>query len=163
MAIPIPTVGPLSETVKRVIGSGVSFPFAFSSRGRSRQLSLERGIEKIHQSIHMILATRPGERIYLPEFGSKLPDLVFEPEDEILYDQLFLYTVEALNRWEKRISVDQIYILDSNKMFEAFSVEHTIGIQIEYSVRGSHVKGSYVFPFEFGAMPLADTVTREAI
>lgn len=154
-------LAPLSETVNRVIGKGVSFPLTFSSRGRSRQVDIEGGLAKINQSIHMILGTRPGERCFLPEYGSRLPELVFEPEDNVLYDLLYIYTVEALERWEKRIKIDTVTILDSNAMVEAFKVDnHVVGIQIDYTVLTQHVPGSYVHPFQLGALPLSETVQR---
>lgn len=149
---------PLSESVRRVIGKGISFPFTFSARGKSRQVDLGAGVEKINQSIHMILSTRPGERMYLPEYGSHLPDLVFEPEDQILYDSLYEYTVDALDRWEKRIRVENVTIMGSEYLSKHYGTDNSfVGIQIDYVILSGHVQGSYVFPFQMGAIPLEET------
>lgn len=145
---------PASDTVLRVIGKGLSYPFTFSSRGKSKQLSVEGGVERVNQAIHQILSTRPGERMMLPRFGSRLPELVFEPEDELLYDLLYLHTVEALQEWEKRIEINNVLIIPSEQMVN----NNTVGIMIEYSIRGSHVRGSYVYPFQLGAMPFDETI-----
>lgn len=62
---------PLSpeKAIFRIIGSGPNFPFIFSSTGRVKSVEISDGIKKINQSIHIILNTRRGERIMLPEFG----------------------------------------------------------------------------------------------
>lgn len=58
------------------------------------------GMERINQSINHILSTRIGTRFFLPDFGSKLYTLIFEPNDFILYDLLKRYIKEALEKWE---------------------------------------------------------------
>ena len=58
------------------------------------------GLERINQSINHILSTRIGTRFFLPEFGSKLYTLIFEPNDFILYDLIKRYVKEALEKWE---------------------------------------------------------------
>jgi phage baseplate assembly protein W len=53
----------------------------------------------------MILGTVPGERLMLPEFGSNLPLLVFEPNDELLVREVQEETAAALQRWDPNIVV----------------------------------------------------------
>ena len=61
------------------LGIGVQFPFGFTVSGG---VAVSDGTPPehahIHESIHQILSTRPGERFMLPEFGSRLPELVFQ-------------------------------------------------------------------------------------
>ena len=83
-----------------------------------------------------------------PEFGSRVPELVFEPNDEILKKLLNFYTVEALKRWEKRIDIISVVLLDNYQ-----NDKSTVGVHIEYTIHNSHVKGSYVFPFVREGMP----------
>lgn len=146
-------VPPLAESTLRAIGKGLSFPFDFSSTGRTHVAVTSQGIDKINQSIHMILSTRPGERLFLPEYGSRLPELVFEPDDEILHVLLRVHTAEALRRWEKRIIITGVTTTDDPD-------QNTIRIEIDYVIRKSHMAGSYVYPFTRGALPLSETVTR---
>lgn len=61
--------------------------------------------ELVKSSMLNILGTRVGTRIMLPEFGSHVPDLIFEPNDFILEKLLRRYTVEAIERWEPRLNV----------------------------------------------------------
>lgn len=150
------SIPPLSESTLRAIGRGLSHPFDFASTGRSQHAATAEGIDKINQSIHMILSTRPGERMFLPEFGSRLPYLVFEPDDDILHAQLQMYTADALRRWEKRITVTAVATEDMPD-------QNTVSIHIDYIINKSHSKGSYVFPFMRGGIPLEQTVMNTFI
>lgn len=146
-------VAPRAESTIRAIGKGLSFPFNFSSTGRSHQAATAQGVDKINQSIHMLLSTRIGERMFIPEYGSRLPELVFEPDDDILHVLLKLWTADALRRWEKRITITGVSTTDTPDL-------NTVGIEIDYVINSSHTQGSYVFPFTRGAIPLSDTVTK---
>jgi phage baseplate assembly protein W len=150
------SVPPLAESTLRAIGKGLSFPFNFSSTGRSHQLAVAQGVDKINQSIFMILSTRIGERMFFPEFGSRLPELVFEPDDDILHVLLAIWTADALRRWEKRITVTGVSTTDDPD-------NNTVGIQIDYTINLTYTKGSYVFPFTRGGLPLSETVTKSII
>jgi len=56
-------------------------------------------------SLIMILGTIPGERVMLPEFGSNLPLLLFEPNDVILVQQVRDETARAVERWDPNIQI----------------------------------------------------------
>jgi phage baseplate assembly protein W len=162
------------KAVLQVIGSGASFPFLFSPTGRVKSVQTADGIAKINQSIHLILSTRIGERVMMPEFGSRLYTLVFEPNDSVLAARLEFETGGALRRWEKRIRVTRMEVLSP----EAASTEelvtlgadpqeisrvqgdHWIGIYIEYEILQFHTQGSYVYPFVREPMPMSETVGR---
>jgi phage baseplate assembly protein W len=61
--------------------------------------------EHIHQSILMILSTRPGTRPLEPEFGCRVHELLFRPLTATLQGQMSFFITQALERWESRISV----------------------------------------------------------
>lgn len=140
--------------LREVIGQGIDFPLRFISGAKVGSIEQSNAGERINDSIHLILATRPGERPFNPEFGSRLPHLVFEPNDAALQNLLRFYTEDALRRWEKRIEILSVTLLD-----EYNEDRNTIGIYIEYTIRNSHVAGSYVYPFVFGGMPTNDLYT----
>jgi hypothetical protein len=142
---------PLGDSSSRVLGRGISYPFTFSSTGRAEALEVQQGVRKVNQAIHMLLATRLGERILLPEYGSKLPELVFEPNDEILHTELQFWVTEAILRWEKRITLTGVTTIDAPDLSE-------ISIKIDYTINNYHVQGSYVYPFKLGGVPLSETV-----
>ncbi len=137
-----------------VVGQGIDFPLRFDASKRVGSVPVSNAGERIKDSIHLILATRPGERPHNPEFGSRLFSLVFEPNDEILQRLLVFYTAEALKRWEKRIEILAVTIItnldnDPNKL----------GVNIEYTIRNSHIRGSFVYPFVRDGMSTSDLYT----
>jgi phage baseplate assembly protein W len=140
--------GLLPLSALKAIGIGPAFPFSLTGSGSIQTVATANGITKINESIHLILTTRPGERIMNPEFGSRIMDLVFEPNDAILQDLLYLYTAEALQRWERRISLEQV-LFPTNEQDIANGI---IREKIVYIIRQTNITGSYVFPFaRYGA------------
>jgi len=59
-------------------------------------------------SVIMILGTVPGERLMLPEFGSRLKMLLFEPNDQVLVEQVRTETAGALQKWDPYITVTRV-------------------------------------------------------
>lgn len=143
----------------RFIGAGARFPWDFDGGGGANRIKVEAGMERISGSIKHILSTRVGERFMQPDFGSNLPDLIFEPLDDILRQQLFLYTVSALRKWEKRIVVETVAFDDD----EFVTDQSTIHIFIEYRLINSQVRGNYVFPFERTGRPVTDSINENLI
>jgi phage baseplate assembly protein W len=141
-----------------LIGSGAKFPWGFDGTGGTSHTAIGTGMDRINQSIRHILSTRVGERFFLPDFGSDLPSLVFEPADYILRQQLYMYTVAALQKWEKRVIVEAV-AFDENE-FE--TDQSTIHILIEYRLINSQVRGNYVYPFERGGRPVTES-TRQGV
>lgn len=68
------------------------------------------GDEVIDNSIKTILSTYPGERYMLPEFGSRLRQLLFEPITDITSTRIRIEIQDALGRWEDRISVINVKV-----------------------------------------------------
>jgi phage baseplate assembly protein W len=103
------TPNPLAPTPTRIIpdelagqlGSGL----AFSPIYNNNSWFISDGVEKVKQSMTCILLTPIGCRLDQPDFGSMIPFLVFERENTVLAKELDLYTRQALNRWEPRITV----------------------------------------------------------
>jgi phage baseplate assembly protein W len=60
----------------------------------------------VYQSIANILNTTKTERFFNPEFGSELEDILFEPMDSITETKIFRLVVQAIERWEPRVSID---------------------------------------------------------
>jgi hypothetical protein len=97
-------------------------------KGRNGFFTPCYGKETIRNSIITILLTRLGERVYMPEFGSKLYELVFEQTDHVFQILAREYVFEALARWEPRIE-----ILALITTFQ----EHTSRITLQYRIRQS--------------------------
>ncbi len=68
------------------------------------------GAAHIKQSITDVLTTRIGTRVMRRDYGSRLPELVDNPYSEMLIADLFAETVIALDKWEPRVSIDQVSV-----------------------------------------------------
>lgn len=87
-------------------------------------------LDLIWSSIILILGTQIGTRVMLRTFGSRVPELVFEPNDEILDALARRYTIDAISEWEDRVSIQEVY---TNVVENSF----TIGIIfVVYNVEG---------------------------
>jgi phage baseplate assembly protein W len=127
------------------LGKGLRFPFAFARRSGGAQISTVTSMDHahIHESILQILGTRPGERFMNPEFGSRLKDLVFEPNDQVLKGLIRHYVIDAIERWEKRVYVTDVSFDDTPETVDA----NTIPVRISYRVIDTQVSGNLVWPF----------------
>ena len=132
------------------LGKGLKYPFRFQSVSGGTEVSAatSREHEHIRESILQILGTRPGERFMNPEFGSRLNDLVFEQNDEVLKGLIRHYVIDAIKRWEKRVVITDVTFDDAPKDID----RNLLSVRISYKVIQSQVEGTFVYPFcrEFG-------------
>ncbi|AKG20487.1 GPW/gp25 family protein [Calothrix sp. 336/3] len=119
------------------LGQGLAFPLQVNLQGNLR---LSPQVPNIEESMLVILRTHFGERVYRPDFGSRLGELVFAPMNTQTLLLAKLYTQEALSKWEPRIVIDAIRT-------EADPVRDRIDIIIEYHPTDSHEQRSLVYPF----------------
>ena len=92
-------------------------------------------LEDINQSIEVILFTRKGEKIFEPEFGCGIWELLDRGIEQI--PVLIASIYDALNKWEKRIKIDKVNI----KSFDPSSGQ--VSIEINYTVRETNERGIY--------------------
>jgi len=123
-----------------ILGQGCKFPFQFGKLTGATVTSTatSRDQQHIHESIRQILGTRRGERFLLPEFGSRLHELLFEGNDAILRGLVRHEVTAVLTRWEPRIVVDEVQVV---------SEKHAVVVTIQYHVIASQVSGNLVYPF----------------
>lgn len=62
-------------------------------------------IKAIYQSIHNILSTNRYERLFNPEFGADLEEVLFELMDEITADFILTQIFNAITRWDDRVEL----------------------------------------------------------
>ena len=119
------------------IGAGFAFPVRLNVQG---SLQLSASIPNLEESIKIILGTKLGERVYRPNFGSRLSELVFEPMNTQTMVLIRLCIEEALRTWEPRITLKNILTIP----------DPTIGrvdIEILYLPKDSYETRSMVYPF----------------
>lgn len=93
----------------RLLGRGIYFPPRIDSEGR---WAWSAGEENIRQSIQVILQTEPLERILLPEFGSGLKRMLFQPNVTATHRLIEEMVKRALSRWEPRIKVSSVRVAE---------------------------------------------------
>jgi uncharacterized protein len=74
----------------------IDFPFHIDPMGRSAATTPE---DHIRDMVEQVLFTAPGERVNLPDFGSGLLRLVFEPNSPELAAALQYSIRASLQRW----------------------------------------------------------------
>src|SRR5919199_6774406 len=87
------------------LGAGWAFPPRIDPRGRIALARQERDVE---EAIHMILLTPVGQRVMRPEFGCRIHELIFAPNDATTLGLATYYVEDALAMWEPRIQVTDV-------------------------------------------------------
>jgi len=121
-----------------MIGRGWQFPPAIDERV---VVALTGDTDEIEQAIHIILATSPGQRVMRPEFGCRINELVFAPNNAATAGLAMRYVREALGRWEPRIEVKRVEVNPDP------SDRSRLLIVIDYQVSARHNNRSLVYPF----------------
>ncbi len=98
------------------------------------------GDENIRESIWIILATSPGERVMRPRFGCGLHDLVFSLNDASTLGRVKQDVWDALVLWEPRIEVLDVDV-------EVKGWGEVLLINIHYRVRTTNNHFNLVYPF----------------
>ncbi len=101
-----PDLGASMAVRKEFLGRGWAFPFQFDPA--TGMVALSEYEENIRQNITIILATRPGERQMLPEFGCRIHDLLFAPNTRATAHLIARHVTDALSRFERRIEVTDV-------------------------------------------------------
>jgi uncharacterized protein len=120
------------------LGKGLRFPVSVNLNGGVSSSVLE---ENVRQSIFIILGTAPGERLHRPDFGCRIHDLMFAPNNDITAARAEVYCEEAIYKYEPRI--DKL-VCRANPNVDA---PNRLDIRIEYVIAGKHDKRNLVFPF----------------
>ena len=83
---------------------GICYPVKAGNKGL---FSSKTDIDLIKGNIIQIIRTRRGQRVMLPQFGSRIPEFIHEPLDEITCSLLRFELIKAIQRWEPRIILNK--------------------------------------------------------
>ena len=123
---------------REYIGQGLTFPLQISQQGG---FALAHGVNDIEQAVRIILGTSPGERVMRPEFGCRIHELVFAPNNATTRRLLAYYVEEALDRWEPRITIREIMRQPILRAMERCWLRSSTKLKIPHDER------SIVYPF----------------
>lgn len=68
--------------------------------------------ESVRELIRVVLSTRPGEQLMRPDFGAGLELLLHEPNTLATRRRIRDRVQETLARWERRILLDRVDVLE---------------------------------------------------
>ena len=88
---------------------GINFPFRQSQKGTYLNVTEETGDEIRANLIHLLL-TRKGYRYYLPDFGTRLYEYIFEPLDGQTFDTIRAEIEESVAKYIPNLTIENITI-----------------------------------------------------
>ena len=107
----LPVVQPVAlvpATAGAHASGGLGFPFRIDGGGK---VLAEGGDPRLRGKILQLLLTSPGERVNLPEYGTRLKDLVFDPNNDVLAAATEFAVARALMRFlGDELQVDSVRI-----------------------------------------------------
>lgn len=98
-------------------------------------------LDSVGQSILNILSTNFGERLFLPEFGASIENILFELADDTTQLVAMTRIIQAIERWDTRVLIDynasNIESNPDNNSFELTLVYRVRGLESEkFEMRG---------------------------
>lgn len=93
---------------------GLNFPFQDSLKGDYLQLT-EYETQQIRADLIHLLLTRKGSRYFLPDFGTKIYEFIFEPLDGITFEAVKDDVRDNVAKYIPNLIINDIVILPSNE------------------------------------------------
>ena len=121
------------------LGTGWSFPPTFDAASNNVIMTSDEA--DIQLSLQILLATRKGERIMLPDYGCNLNEMLFEPITTTFKTYISEMIRTAILFYESRIDLNSVKIDDSRE------IEGVIAIVLDYTVRTTNSRFNFVYPF----------------
>jgi phage baseplate assembly protein W len=88
---------------------GLNFPFRDSKRGDYLELTeLEKN--QIKSDLIHLLLTRKGSRYYLPQFGTRIYEFLFEPFDGLTFDAIEADIRDSIEQFMPNLLVNSLTI-----------------------------------------------------
>ncbi|HZJ64913.1 MAG TPA: GPW/gp25 family protein [Kofleriaceae bacterium] len=111
LAVPLPPPPPAPRSTgspARPGSSGVGFPFGITPTGG---VFVQGGDALLRGKILQLLLTSPGERVNRPDYGTRLLDLVFDPNSEVLAATMEFTITRALQQaFADEIQLDAVQL-----------------------------------------------------
>jgi|TARA_B100001094_G_scaffold236619_1_gene231706 phage baseplate assembly protein W len=110
------------------VSVGIDFPFNRTAGGNGLFNTTETTIDAIKANIQLLLQTNQGERLFQPNLGVNLRQLLFEQMTEDLQIQIENNIVDVFERWLPFVNLTNINIERRN------DVDQT-NVNIEFNIR----------------------------
>jgi phage baseplate assembly protein W len=127
------------ETNRSFLGRGWGFPPEFNRL--TKAVNMLEDEADIKSSLEILLSTRLGERVMVPNYGCNLDELLFKPLTLTLKTFVVDLIKTAILYHEPRIEINKIEIDPTNEL------EGVLLIVLDYTVRATNSKKNMVYPF----------------
>ena len=107
--------------------------FDFTANPQTGDVATVKDAVSVKRGIKNVLLTAPFERLFQPEFGSGIKNILFEPMTPLTEQRLSDACADAIDAWEKRASVIDITVI-SEEEYNRYRVA------IKFSVNNSLVE-----------------------
>ena len=121
------------------LGTGWGFPPAFDTVANTVIMTSDEA--DIQLSLQILLATRKGERVMVPDYGCNLDEMLFEPMTTTFKTYIREMIKTAILYYEPRIDLSSIQVDDSRE------TEGVILIILNYTVRTTNSRFNFVYPY----------------
>ena len=104
---------------------GIDFPFRESQTGQFPQMTTTPEKEVRANLIHLLL-TRKGSRYFLPDFGTRLYDFIFDQNDLVTFNLIEEEIREGVKKYIPNLEINSINITsaeDDPDQYRSFSEE----------------------------------------
>ncbi|QPF73393.1 GPW/gp25 family protein [Roseateles sp. DAIF2] len=119
------------------LGRGWSFPPRFDAEGRALLVENEQDVA---ESLRLLLATRCGERVMQPGYGTHLHQMLFENADEQTLTAIKDMLEKALLFYEPRVELEQIEArIAADDMAR-------LELNLHYRIRSTNTRHNLVYP-----------------
>jgi len=130
------------NTYSSFLGTGWSFPPEFQKETKGVKM-LQDELD-IKSSLEILLSTRLGERIMVPDYGCNLDEMLFKPLNLTLKTYVIDLIKTAILYHEPRIEVIKISIDQTSEL------NGELLTNIDYIIRATNSRKNMVFPFYKG-------------
>ena len=89
--------------------------FDFTANPQTGDVATVKDAVSVKRGIKNVLLTAPFERLYQPEFGSGIKNMLFEPMTPLTEQRLSDACRDAIDAWEKRASVIDITVISEEE------------------------------------------------
>ena len=89
--------------------------FDFTANPQTGDVATVKDAVSVKRGIKNILLTAPFERLFQPEVGSGIKNLLFEPMTPLTEQRLSDACRDAIDAWEKRASVIDIAVISEEE------------------------------------------------
>lgn len=116
-------------------GTSLKYPLTLEN-GRG---IFSSGDISIQESLLQLFGTPVGSRLMLREYGSRLDELAFEQNDDVLLAMARLFIKEAIEQWERRIKFDSVTATEQENDY--------LNLEVYYTNLRTGKAESFVYPF----------------